>query len=410
LPSLKFFSKFFAILCKIGYNVTVDFSPDDSRTDHERKEHDMNPYNAPPEKEETTTSYQPRYSREERQARRRRRKRMRQMRNLLMVICVLSIGAVFFLFTKKAPAPSDPGEQDVSQPAVATPVIEEPEEKPEPVYAFHRTSDTADISSSFPSKYAVLLDLESGEILAERDSNARINPASMTKILTLLVASEQIKDRSGTFTMTFDITDYCYVNECSVVGYEVGEVIPVEELFYGCILSSGADACLAMAEIAAGSHEAFVELMNKKLDELGLSDTSHFTNCVGLYDEDHYCTIQDMAWILKAALENEHCKQVLETKVYHTAATDEHPLGQDLSNWFVRRIEDEDTGDVLVRSAKTGYVGESGFCAASCGEAEDGKTYLCVTGKSTSTWQSIYDHDELYRTYCQAVEDTSTVS
>ena len=360
----------------------------------------MNPYNAPPEKDESHTSYQPRYSREERQARRRRRRRMRQIRNLLMIGSVLLIGAVFFLFTQKEPAPAEPAEDVIAEPVVSAPVIEEPE--PEPVYMFHRTDDTAKISDSFPSKYAVLLELESGEILAERDSDIRINPASMTKILTLLVASEQIKDRSGTFTMTFDITDYCYVNECSVVGYEVGEQIPVEELFYGCILSSGADACLAMAEVAAGSHEAFVVLMNEKLEELGIADTSHFTNCVGLYDEDHYCTIQDMALILKAALENEHCKQVLETKVYHTASTDEHPSGQDLSNWFVRRIEDEETGDVKVRSAKTGYVGQSGFCAASCGVTEDGKTYICVTGKSTSTWQSIYDHAELYRTYCKA--------
>jgi len=369
----------------------------------------MNPYNAPPEKDDTTADYQPKYSREERQARRRRRKKLQQIRNMLMICFVVFVGAIFFLFTEKAPEPTtDPSEQAATQPVVVAPVIEEPE--PEPVYTFHRTPDTKDIRNDFPSQYAVLLDLESGDIIADRDSNARINPASMTKILTLLVASEQIKDRSGTFTMTFDITDYCYVNECSVVGYEVGEVIPVEELFYGCILSSGADACLAMAEVAAGSHEAFVVLMNEKLAELGLSDTAHFTNCVGLYDEDHYCTIQDMAWILKAALENEHCKQVLETKVYHTAATNEHPQGQDLSNWFVRRIEDEDTGTVWVRSAKTGYVGESGFCAASCGETDDGTIYLCVTGKSTSTWQSIYDHAELYRTYCSVKEDALSVS
>ena len=356
----------------------------------------MNSNNAPFEKDVTTQTRH--YSREERQARRRRRQRMRRIRSAMLISCVALIGVVFLLFTKKAPQPSEPADE-VIQPSVSVPA-EEGIPEVEPSFTFFETENTAEISSSFPSQYAVLVDLESGEILAQRDAQARINPASMTKILTLLVASEQITDRSGTFTMTFDITDYCYVNECSVVGYEVGEVIPVEELFYGCILSSGADSCLAMAQVAAGSHDAFVALMNKKLEELGISETSHFTNCVGLYDEDHYTTVQDMALILKAALENEHCKEVLQTKIYHTASTDQHPVGQDLSNWFVRRIEGEDTGGVWVKSAKTGYVSQSGFCAASCGQDEEGKLYLCVTGKSSSTWQSIYDHAQLYRTYC----------
>lgn len=358
------------------------------------------PYNALPEENNSYSSYKPRGSREGRQARRQRRKRVRLIRGLTgLGLFIVVIIASFSLFTKEAPeaAPS----QDVVEQPTVVPVISAPvEEESEPVYAFTTTADTVQIGDSFSSKYAVLIELESGKILAERDSEVMINPASMTKILTLLVAAENISDLSGTFTMTFDITDYCYVNECSVVGYEVGEVIPVEELFYGCILSSGADACLALAEIAAGSHEAFVDLMNEKLEELGLSETAHFTNCVGIYDEDHYCTVQDMAMILKAALENEFCKQVMGTKIYHTASTNEHPAGQDLSNWFIRGIEEADTGDVNVRYAKRGYVQESGFCSASCGETEDGTAYLCVTGKSTSHGQTIRDHSELYRTYC----------
>ena len=355
-------------------------------------------YNAQSEE----TRYTPRYSREERQARRKRRRRARLIRRLTLLAVVVAVGfAAAFLFIQEPAEPDPvqpPAQSSAAAPAVTQPI--EPEVPVEPEYEFYTTEHTAQISADFPSQYAALIELESGEILAERSSETRINPASMTKILTLLVASEQITDRSGTFTMTFDITDYCYVNQCSVVGYEVGEVIPVEELFYGCILSSGADACLALAEIAAGSHEAFVDLMNAKLEELGLAETSHFTNCVGLYDEEHYCTIQDMAMILKAALENEHCEQVLGTKIYHTAPTEMHSAGQDLSNWFVRNIEDMDTGTVSVPYAKTGYVSQSGFCAASSGIGEDGTRYLCVTGKSTSTKQSIRDHAQLYKTYC----------
>jgi D-alanyl-D-alanine carboxypeptidase (penicillin-binding protein 5/6) len=216
------------------------------------------------------------------------------------------------------------------------------------------------------------------------------------------VAVENITDWDQTFTMHIGITDYCFVNDCSVVGYELDEVIPVRELLYGCILSSGADACLALAEIVAGSHEGFVELMNAKLEDLGLSDTSHFTNCVGLYDENHYCTVEDMALMLKAALDNELCREVMSTKVYTTAPTTQHTEGQDLSNWCLRRIEDKDTGSIEVRYAKTGYVAQAGSCAASCGENAAGKRFLCVTANAYSSWRAIYDHVDLYNAYCQS--------
>ena len=87
--------------------------------------------------------------------------------------------------------------------------------------------------------------------------------------------------------MTIDITDYCYVNGCSVVGLMVDETVPVRELFYGTILSSGADAALGLATYVAGSQEAFVALMNEKLGELGIADTAHFTNCVGPVSYTH---------------------------------------------------------------------------------------------------------------------------
>ena len=94
------------------------------------------------------------------------------------------------------------------------------------------------------------------------------------------------------------------------------------------IVSSGADASLGLAALSAGSQEAFVERMNEKAAELGLSDGAHFTNCVGLYDPEHRCTARDMALILGAAMENKVCREILTTKHYHTAATEFHPEGQ----------------------------------------------------------------------------------
>lgn len=269
---------------------------------------------------------------------------------------------------------------------------------PKTVFEAHTTENTNGFSDSIISEYGILIDVESGEVLAQKGGWNRISPASMTKILTILVAAEHITDLEDTFTMIIDITDYSFVNDCSNVGFSVGEVIPLRDLFYGTALQSGADAALGLAYYVAGSQEAFVEMMNEKLEELGLSETTHFTNCVGLYDEDHYSTPYDMAVILKEATDNEFCRQVLSEHHYVTTPTAEHPEGIDISNWFLRRIEDRDThGEVLC--AKTGYVVQSKNCAASLAADHSGREYICVTASSDSTWTCIRDQVELYQRY-----------
>lgn len=260
------------------------------------------------------------------------------------------------------------------------------------------TNATTSFNGEVVSTNGLIIDVEEAKILAQKGSDVKMSPASMTKILTLLVAAENVENLDDKFTVTIDITDYSYVNDCSNTGFEVDEVVTVRDLMYGTILPSGADAALGLAIYVAGSHEAFVDMMNEKLDELGLSDTAHFTNCVGLYDEKHYCTMYDMAVIMKAAADNEICREVMSAKTYTTSVTPQHPEGIIISNWFLRRIEDKDThGEVLY--AKTGFVAESGSCAASYARGNDGKEYICVTANSTSSWRCIYDHVALYQQF-----------
>ena len=268
-------------------------------------------------------------------------------------------------------------------------------------FQFEPNSDTVNIySEEVISTHAVLVNADSGTIVATRGAYDRIIPASMTKVLTVLVAAEAIEegDLDDTFTMTLEITDYAYVNDCSYVGFLDGEVVTVRDLFYGTVLPSGGDAAVGLATYVAGSQEAFVEMMNAKLEELGLSDSAHFTNCVGLYDANHYCTVYDMAVIMEAAMENELCREVLSAHTYTTSKTTQHPEGIEISNWFLRRIEDKDTGGLVV-GAKTGYINESGSCAVSYEEYADGTAYICVTANSTSSWRCIYDHVEIYNQY-----------
>ena len=253
-------------------------------------------------------------------------------------------------------------------------------------------------SDSVQSGYALLVDLDDNTIVSQKGAYDRISPASMTKILTVLVAAEHVTDLDDTFTITKEITDFSYSHDCSAVGFLDEETVTVRDLLYGTILPSGGDAAAGLACYVAGSMDAFVDMMNEKLAELGLSDTAHFTNCVGLYDENHYCSIYDMAMILKAAVENDLAREVLTAHTYTTSATEQHPEGITISNWFLRRIEDKDTKGTVV-CAKTGFVAQSGNCAASYEETDSGKHYICVTANAHSSWRCIYDHVAVYQEY-----------
>lgn len=274
--------------------------------------------------------------------------------------------------------------------------------KEQKVYTAQTTDATTSVDDEVQSTNGIFIDLATGNILFDRDAHTRINPASMTKVLTVLVAAEHVTDWSDTFEITPEITNYSYVHDCSAVGFSNNEVVTVEDLFYGTVLCSGGDAALGLATYVAGSQEAFVDMMNEKLKELGLSDTAHFTNCVGLYDEDHYCTVYDIAMILEAAIDQPQCREVLSTKKYTTSSTPEHPEGIQISNWFLRRIEDKDTGGEVI-CGKTGFVAQSGSCAVSYGMDESGMEYICATVNAHSGWRCIYDHVELYKRFAKTV-------
>lgn len=254
------------------------------------------------------------------------------------------------------------------------------------------------LSDELFSTNAVFIDVAEGRILAQKDAGMRIAPASMTKILTVLVAAEHITDLDDTFEITREITDYGFSKGCSSAGFEIGEKVTIKDLFYGTVLPSGAEAALALAVYVSGSQEAFVELMNEKVAELGLSETTHFTNCVGVHEDAHYSTVYDIAVILKAAADNSFCREVLSAHRYTTSTTEKHEEGLNLSNLFLRRIEDKDThGEVLC--AKTGFVDQSGNCAASLGVDKNGREYICVTVNAINKWRCIEDHAALYQQF-----------
>ncbi len=336
----------------------------------------------------------------------------------VLVVLVLLVTALIKGISHKKDKEAEVAAAEISVPEIETveaaeeEPVEEPEPEPEeevvelspevasfnPGYEVSGSGAKEIVNEEVISENALLIDVDSGEVIAKKAADTTISPASMTKILTVLVAAEHIDNLDDTFTITRDITDYAYSNDCSIVGFEVDEQVTVRDLLYGTILPSGADAGVALAEYVAGSHDAFVEMMNEKLDELGLSDTAHFTNCVGIYDENHYCTLTDMAMILKAAVENDLAREVLSAHSYTTSSTEQHPDGITISNWFLRRIEDKETnGEVMC--AKTGFVNQSGCCAASYSVSNSGGHYICVSANAWSSWRCIYDQVAIYEQY-----------
>lgn len=335
-----------------------------------------------------------------RKQRRRARRRAALLRTLpVAALALLAAGVLVWALGRKT------GTRDLDQPAAAAQIPPagepEPDPEPEPSYeplAAEASTATVRLGEDFGSGYAVLIDVEAGTVLAEKGAWTSVSPASMTKILTILVAAEQLTDLDATGTITQEITGYCLENDCSMAGFWPGEEPSLRDLFYGTILPSGAEAALALAECAAGSHEAFVELMNEKALELGTS--ARFTNCVGLYAPDNRCSVYDMAVILKAAWDNDFCREVLSRKTYDIPASElrEDPLN--LSNWFIRRIEDHMPEGMEILGAKTGFINEAGNCAASCAQGPDGKLYICVTAQGTGIWPCIFDHVALYESVC----------
>lgn len=353
----------------------------------------------------TTTEEERAQRRSQRIAARRQRRRVRRRALLLRALPVLGLlllaaGAIRWSLFREQQIPDGPAPAPQSVPI---PPAGEPEPEPQPErFAPVSSAATAVLTEEIGSGYAVLIDLEAGTVLAEKNAREAVSPASMTKILTLLTAAEAIGDWDARGLITTEITDYCFRNDCSTAGFLAGEEPVLRDLLYGTILPSGADAALALAEAAAGSQEAFVELMNRKAEELGTG--AHFTNCVGVYDPENLCSVYDMAVILQAALENEVCREVLGRRTYEIPASElrEDPL--ELSNWFLRRIEDHMPESMEIAGGKTGFVNEAGNCAASCARGPDGRRYLCVTAQGGGIWPCIFDHVALYR---MAVEGDS---
>ena len=248
------------------------------------------------------------------------------------------------------------------------------------------------------SPEAVLMDADSGEVLAAKNADASIYPASMTKVMTALLVLEANPDLDTPVTLPEDIFPELRAEGASMAGFRPGETATVRDLLYGVLLPSGAECCEALAREVSGSEEAFVELMNQKAAELGMAST-HFCNPTGLHDPEHVSTVRDMARLTEAALQNETFRKLFTTERYTVPATNCHPQGFTMHSTLLSQLDGTELHSGRILGGKTGYTGEAGLCLASLAEVK-GREYILVTAGAGGNHSTAPYH----------IEDAVTVS
>ena len=251
----------------------------------------------------------------------------------------------------------------------------------------------------------IVLEPTTGEIIYERNSHERRHPASMTKIMTMLLVMESIEKGIIKWDDMITVSENASSMGGSQILLETGEQMSVYDMFKGLAVASGNDAAVALAEKIAGTEEMFVKMMNDRAKELGLQDTN-FKNSHGLDEANHYSTAYDMAMMAKELVKHE---KVFEfTSIYE----DYLRKGTDRAFWLVNTNK-------LVRfyngvdGLKTGYTAEAGFCITATANINDMRIITVVMGEPDSDTRnkdvsSVFDY--VYAQYgLQKIVDTDTV-
>lgn len=226
------------------------------------------------------------------------------------------------------------------------------------------------------SKSAILLEASTGEVIFEKNSHEKLHPASMTKMMSMLLIIEAIEKGQISWDEEVTVSENASSMGGSQILLETGEKMSVKDLFKGIAIASGNDAVVALAEKIAGTEDVFVDIMNKKAQELGLADTN-FKNPHGLDAANHYSSAYDMAMIAKELVKHE---KVLEyTKIYE----DYLRVNSDNKVWLVntnKLVRFYDGVDGL----KTGFTNEAGYCLTATAKKSNMRVIAVVMGEPDS--------------------------
>lgn len=245
--------------------------------------------------------------------------------------------------------------------------------KEEPYFTVSITPDK--ISSS----NAILVRLMDDTVLMQKNSEEKVYPASLTKMMTVIVAIENLPDLNEKIILTGSMFDGLYEANASMAGFQPDEEVRAIDLLYGAMLPSGAECCIGLADHIAGSEEGFVELMNQKAEELGMNNT-HFENTTGLHNDNHYTTVKDLAALLSYALKNDTFREIFTTFRHSIPPTNKHPGGITFYSTMYEKLGDQNILDGEILGGKTGYTEKAGLCLASLAKVGESEYILITTG------------------------------
>ena len=244
-----------------------------------------------------------------------------------------------------------------------------------------RELDVTGINSS----HAVLMRAKGGKVLGEMNARERIYPASLTKMMTAILALEKL-DPEDTITLTNEMTAALAGRDATQAGFQPGETVRVIDLIYG------AECCIALADTISGTEEQFAELMNQKARRIGMEDTN-FRDSTGLHDPDHYSTAYDMALLLKYCMRNDTFREIIESPWHSTPATNVHPDGITFYSTMLKNLPDPYVTGGKILGGKTGFTNDAGLCLASYAEIGEREYILVTAGAPGTTGEPLHVHD-----------------
>ncbi|PKO25460.1 MAG: peptidase [Betaproteobacteria bacterium HGW-Betaproteobacteria-8] len=225
---------------------------------------------------------------------------------------------------------------------------------------------------SMAVKSYVLLDMNSNNFIAGNGADARVEPASLTKVMTAYLVFKALEKGHLKADQVVPVSTYAWKAEGSRMFIEPNRPVTVEELIHGVIIQSGNDASIALAEAVAGSEEVFVQLMNQEAKRIGMNSTN-FMNATGLPDPDHYTTAHDLA-LLAAALIRDHPEQY--KRLYSVKEYTYNNITQPNRNLLLWR-------DPHVDGIKTGHTQSAGYCLMTSAKREDTRLISVVLGATS---------------------------
>ena len=252
------------------------------------------------------------------------------------------------------------------------------------VYASNTVKSNWPKGPSIDGESAVVMEVSTGTVLYSKDMNSKRYPASITKIMTTLLAVENCS-LNETVTFTQDAF-YNMEYQATHIGATVGEKLSMEDSLYAVMLASANEVSNAVAIHVAGSVSKFADMMNERAKELGATNT-HFNNPNGLYEDNHYTTAHDMALIMRAAMQNKNFRTIASTKRYQIQPTNKYKEIRYLSNHhqMVNPTSSPKYGYDYALCGKTGFTNEAGNTLVTAAK-KDGIELVTVVLKGHSVY------------------------